>query len=168
MQKVNYPQDKWRNAVFFLVALLLLLADQLSKTWIRANLHLGQSLFDLGFLRITNIHNSGAAFGLFPHQSFVLTIIAFIGILAVMLCAILSRRCLPFLDNMLGRSALGLVLGGTIGNLIDRLRFGYVTDFIDFHIWPTFNLADSAITIGVIIVAYSLLRLTRAEKHQDG
>ncbi len=164
MQKVNYPQDKWRNAVFSLVALLVLLADQLSKIWIRANLHTGQTLFDIGFLRITNIHNTGAAFGLFPDQSLFLTIIAFIGIPAVLSCAFLSHRCLPFLNNMLGKTALGLVLGGTIGNLIDRLRFGYVTDFIDFRIWPTFNIADSAVTIGIIIVAYSLLR-TAGDKH---
>jgi len=66
---------------------------------------------------------------------------------------------------MLGRPVLGLVLGGAVGNLIDRLRFGYVTDFIDVGLWPAFNIADSAITIGVILLAYSLLRLTRAEKH---
>ncbi len=164
MQKVNYPQDKWRNAVFSLVALLVVLADQLSKIWIRANLHTGQTLFDTGFLRITNIHNTGAAFGLFPNQSLFLTIIAFIGVPAVLSCALLAHRCLPFLNNMLGKTALGLVLGGTIGNLIDRLRFGYVTDFIDFRIWPIFNLADSAVTIGIIIVAYSLLR-TAGDKH---
>ncbi len=164
MQKVNYPQGRWRNAVFSLVALLVLLADQLSKIWIRANLDTGQTLFDTGFLQITNIHNTGAAFGLFLQQSLVLTIIAFISIPAILLCVVLSHRCLPFLHNMLGKSALGLVLGGTIGNLIDRLRFGYVTDFIDFRIWPTFNIADSAITIGIIIVAYSLLRST-GDKH---
>ncbi len=164
MQKVNCLQDKWHIAVFSLVALVVLLADQLSKIWIRANLHTGQTLFDIGFLRITNIHNSGAAFGLFPNQSLLLTIIAFIGIPAVLSCAFLAHRCLPFLNNMLGKTALGLVLGGTIGNLIDRLRFGAVTDFIDFRVWPIFNLADSAVTIGIIIVAYSLLS-TAGDKH---
>ncbi len=165
MQKVNCLQDKWHNVVFFLVALLILAADQLSKTWIRVNLPRGQSLFDIGFLRITNLHNTGAVFGLFPNQSFVLTIIACIGVSALLSCVFLSHRCLPFLDNMLGKIAFGLVLGGTLGNLVDRLRFGYVTDFIDFRIWPTFNIADAAITIGVIIVAYSFLRLVQAEKH---
>ena len=165
MQKVNCLQDKRRNAVFFFVGLLIVFADQLSKTWIRANLPGGQSLFNIGFFRIIHIHNTGAAFGLFPDQSFVLTIVAFIGITAVLLCAFLSHRYLPFLDNMLGKSALGLVLGGTVGNLIDRLRLGYVTDFIDFGFWPTFNIADSAVTVGVIIFAYSILRLAQAEKH---
>ncbi len=152
--------------VFFLTALLVLVTDQLGKTWIRANLHMGQSLFDIGFLRIINIHNTGAAFGLFQNQRLVLTLIAFLGIATIVIAALLSNRYLPFLDNALGRVALGLVLGGTVGNLIDRLRFGYVTDFIDFRIWPTFNVADSAVTIGIIIIAYTVLRST-AGKHQD-
>ena len=65
---------------------------------------------------------------------------------------------------MPGRLALGLVLGGTVGNLVDRLRLGYVTDFIDVGIWPAFNIADSAIVVGVIILAYSLCSLARAGK----
>ena len=164
MQKVNRLQDKWRNVAFFLVGLLIVFADQLSKTWIRANLPHGHSLFDIGFLRITRVHNTGAAFGLFPDQFLALTIAAVIGVIAILLCALLSRRCLPFLDNMVGKSALGLILGGTVGNLIDRLRLGYVTDFIDFRIWPTFNIADSAVTIGVIIFAYSILRFSQVAK----
>ncbi len=165
MQKANDRRANWRNAIFFLVALLILVADQLSKTWVRADVRAGQSLFDLGFLQITNIHNTGAAFGIFPHLAPLLAIAAFIGIPVVLACAFLSPRYLPFLDSMRGKVALGLILGGTIGNLADRLRFGYVTDFIDFRIWPTFNLADSAITIGVITVAYCIMRSARAQKH---
>ena len=165
MQKVEHSQDKWRNVVFSLIVLLIVFADQLSKIWIRANLYQGQSIFDAGFFRITYIHNTGAAFGLLQGQSFALTIVAFIGIAAVLLCAFRCHRFLPFLDSMLGKSALGLVLGGTVGNLIDRLRFGYVTDFIDFRIWPVFNIADSAVTVGIIVFAYSILRFTQATKH---
>jgi len=127
-------------------------------------LPLGQSLFEVGFFRVLHIQNTGAAFGIFPDQPVALTIISFMGAIALVLCALLSRRCLPFLDNMLGKSALGLVLGGTIGNLIDRFRFGHVTDFLDFRFWPTFNIADSAVTIGVIIFAYSFIRLTQTAK----
>ena len=79
--------------VFSLVALLILVADQLSKAWIMANLARGQSLFDIGFLRITNIHNTGAAFGLFPDQTFTLTIVALIGAVALLLRGIFTRRC---------------------------------------------------------------------------
>ncbi len=63
----------------------------------------------------------------------------------------------PLLNSWLGKPALGLILGGTVGNLIDRFRQGHVTDFIDIGIWPSFNVADSAITVGVILFAYLLL-----------
>jgi len=139
-------------------------ADQFSKAWIRANLPEGRSLFETGFLRITHVHNTGAAFGLFPDQSFALSIVALIGITAILAYVLVIYRYFPSPDGMLGKLALGLVFGGTLGNLIDRLRFGYVTDFIDFGFWPAFNIADSAVTVGVIIFAYSLLRLGKAEK----
>lgn len=151
--------------VFSLVSLLVLLADQLSKAWIRANIHPGQSLTVIGFLRIIDIHNTGAIFGFFPHQSSILIVVTFISIPAIIIFAFIHPRYLSFLDSKLGKSALGLILGGDVGNMIDRLRFGYVTDFIDLRIWPTFNIADSAITIGVIMFAYCLLYLTQAGKH---
>jgi len=150
--------------VFFLTGLLIVTADQLSKLWIRSNLLVGQSLPEAGFFRLTHVHNTGAAFGLFQGQSFPLTIVALVGIAVLLLYALFIYRRFPFLDNVLGKSALGLVLGGTVGNLIDRLRFGYVIDFIGVGIWPAFNIADSAIVVGVIIFAYSLLPLARAEK----
>ena len=153
--------------VFGCVGLLVILADQISKTWIRANLDIGQSLFDVGFFQVVHVYNTGAAFGIFKDQSLTLTIVAFIGIIVILLIVFFLHSRWPFLDSLLVRAAIGLLLGGTVGNLIDRLRFGYVTDFIDIGIWPTFNIADSAITVGVIIFAYSLLRLTRAKKHQD-
>jgi signal peptidase II len=140
-------------------------ADQLSKAWIRSNLVEGQSLFKIGFAGITHIRNTGAAFGLFPEQSFALIIVALIGIVAILGYTFAVSHYFPWLNSWLSKSALGLLLGGTVGNLIDRLRFGYVTDFIDLSFWPAFNLADSAVTIGVIIFGYSLLRSARAEKH---
>ena len=162
MRKAN--QDKWRNVVFFLTALLIVIADQLSKIWIRTNLALGQSLPNAGFPRLTHISNSGAAFGLFQGQSFLLTIVALVGVVAILVYAILIYRQFPVSNNRLFWVSLGLLLGGTIGNLIDRLRFGYVTDFIDFGFWPAFNIADSAVVVGVIIFAYSLGFLGRAKK----
>ena len=149
---------------FFTTALLLVAADQLSKFWIRSNLAIGESVFEVGFFRLTHVHNSGAAFGLFQGHSFPLTIIASVGVAALLLYALFFYHKFPLLDNRLGKIALGLVLGGTVGNLIDRIRFGYVTDFIDVGIWPTFNIADSAAVVGVIIIAYSLLCLAIARK----
>ena len=166
MQKASELRSEWRwNVLFSLIALLVVAADQLSKIWIRSNLLVGQSLFEAGFFRITHVHNTGAAFGLFQGQSFLLTIVALVGITVLLVYALVFYRRFPLSGKRLGRPVLGLVLGGAVGNLIDRLRFGYVTDFIDVGLWPAFNLADSAITIGVILLAYSLLRSARAEKH---
>ena len=164
MQKVKSLQGKWWNVVFFLTTLPLVAADQLSKLWIRSNLAIGESLFEIGFFRLTRVHNTGAAFGLFQGQSFPLTIVASVGVAALLLYALFFHHRFPFLDNRLGKLALGLVLGGTVGNLIDRIHLGYVTDFIDFNLWPAFNIADSAIVVGFIMLAYSLLCLARARK----
>ena len=171
MQKASNLQDWRRNVVFFLTALLVVGADQLTKIWVRSNLVVGQSLFEVGLFKIVRFPpNTGAAFGLFPDQSFVLTIVAIAGIILLLVYALFIYRRYPFLNNLPGRLALGLILGGTIGNLIDRLRYllhqlGGVTDFISIGWWPAFNLADSAVVVGVILFAYSLLPLARARKH---
>jgi len=164
MQKASSLRGKWWSAIFLLTATLVVVADQLSKLWIRSNLLVGQSLFEVGFFRFTHIHNTGAAFGLFRGHSLILTVVALFGVALLLLYAFLLYRRYPLLNNGLSWVALGLVLGGTIGNLIDRLHFGYVTDFLDFAVWPAFNIADSAVTVGVIIIAYSLLSLARAGK----
>ncbi len=168
MQKAKSLQGKWGNVIFLLTALLVTITDQLSKFWIRSNLAIGESLFEVGFFRLTRVHNTGAVFGLFQGQSFPLTIIALVGVAALLLYALFFYRKLPFLNNRLGKLALGLVLGGTVGNLIDRIYLGYVTDFIAVSIWPAFNIADPAIVVGIIILAYSLFGLARARERSDG
>jgi signal peptidase II len=166
MRKASNPQDRWRDVVFFLTTLLVVGADQFTKIWVRSNLDIGQSLFGVGLFEIIRFPpNTGAAFGLFQDQSFALTIVSIVGIALLLFYVLFIYRRYPHLDNRLGRVALGLILGGTIGNLIDRLRFGGVTDFISIGWWPAFNLADSAVVIGVIIFIYSLLPLARAGKH---
>ncbi len=165
MQKASERRSGWRrSAILFLIALLVATADQLSKNWVRSNLLVGQSYFELGFFRITHVNNTGAAFGLFQGQSFILTIIGLAGIAIFLVYTLVIYRGLPFLDNMTNRAALGLVFGGTVGNLTDRLRFGQVTDFIDFGFWPAFNIADPALIVGVILFAYSLLSAARTGK----
>jgi signal peptidase II len=156
MLRVESPKYKWWNAAFFIIALLVVVADQLSKLWIKSYSE-GQIVFETGFFRIIHIHNTGASFGLFQDHSFALTIVAFIGIAFVLLYVFLVPRYFPFLSTRMSRVSLGMVLGGIIGNLIDRLNQGYVTDFIDTSIWPIFNIADSAITVGVILFALFFL-----------
>ena len=169
MQKASRLQAKWRIVILFLTAVLIVAADQLSKIWIRSYPE-GQPFFEIGFFRLTHVHNTGAAFGLFQGQSFALTIVVLVGTTFFLIYAFFAYRHFPFLDNMPNRVAVGLILGGTVGNLIDRLNPGIngVTDFISIGIWPTFNIADSAVTIGAILFAYSLLRSVQAEKGQDG
>ncbi len=166
MRKASSLPGKGRIVVFFITALLVVAADQLSKIWVRSHLAVGQSLPETGWLRLTHVHNTGAAFGLFPGQSFPLTVVGLLGVAVLLLFSLIIYRRFPFLDNTLSQVALGLVLGGTIGNLIDRFRFGYITDFVDVGFWPAFNVADSAITVGVIIFACSLLFLARTGKDE--
>jgi signal peptidase II len=170
MPKASKPQAR-RYVVFFLVALLLVAADQLIKWWIRSNLDVWESLWSWWIFEIGRVPpNTGAAFGLFPNQTLALAIVSAVGIVAVLVYAFLVYRRYPFLDSWLSRVALGLILGGTIGNLIERIfyllgKVGGVTDFIHIGWWPPFNLADSAVVIGVIMFICSLFPLTQGRDH---
>ena len=143
--------------------MLVITADQASKLWIRSYSE-GETIFQAGVFRILHVTNTGAAFGLFQDHSFALTITAFAGIILILALAVFSSRRLAFLDTTPDKIALGLILGGTIGNLTDRLRFGHVTDFISVSVWPTFNVADSAVSTGVILFAYLFLVSYRGRK----
>lgn len=137
------------------VALVVVVLDQLTKTWVSTSLAEGGWWSPLPGLwrvfRITHITNSGAAFGMFPDQGEFFIIIAVVVALAI----VLYYRYLPT-GNWLVRLSLGLQLGGAIGNLLDRIRFGHVVDFVDIGFWPIFNVADLAIVTGVGILAYCL------------
>lgn len=138
-----------------LVALLIVLLDQASKEWVRGAFSLNESLPVLpGFFNLTYIRNTGAAWGLFSSQNLALSLLAFVMLVALVL---FRRKILP--PGRRHRVALGLLCGGIVGNLFDRLRLDYVTDFLDFHVrgwhWPSFNVADSAICIGVGIYILS-------------
>ena len=157
MPRVNSTAvSRYAGLAFTVTALLVVAADQLSKLLIRNNMVLGESIPETGFIRIHHVQNTGAAFGLFPDHTFALTIIGFIGVAATIVAFFFSDR-LPPLSGRGGKIALGMILGGVTGNLIDRLRLEYVTDFIDIGIWPTFNLADPAVIIGVLILIYLIL-----------
>ncbi|MEE8418651.1 MAG: signal peptidase II [Dehalococcoidales bacterium] len=160
MQKVESHRDRRWDLVFFVIALVVLAADQLSKIWIRAYPGL-QPIYEAGFFRIIYTKNTGAAFGLLRDQFLLLTITAFIGIILVLVFVFYFSRHYPSMDSRAGRLTLGLVLGGTLGNLIDRLRFGFVTDFISVGFWPVFNIADSAVIAGVTLFAYFFLVSSR-------
>lgn len=137
---------------FILPAVTALVLDQLTKMWVTANMQLGQSLPPDGIVRLTYIRNSGVAFGLFPNQTFIITLAAIAGLVVLLIYYRLS----PF-RNIYTYFGLGFILGGSSGNLIDRIRQGYVTDFIDFRVWPVFNTGDSAVVLGTGLMLYYFL-----------
>lgn len=137
-----------KNILIFSSALIAVLLDQLSKFLIRKNFELNESIPVLkGIFHLTYATNTGAAFSIF--QGFNLFFIIF-SIIVVGVIVYYIRNIKE--DEKLMQLAAGLLLGGTIGNLIDRILFGAVTDFLDFRIWPIFNIADSAVTVSVVLL----------------
>ena len=146
---------------WFVGAAVVFVVDQATKLWALAALELHRPVEVLPFFNLTLLHNTGAAFSLLADAGgwqrwlFTLLAIAIAVVVAVWLARIADRERWTAL-------ALTLILGGAIGNVIDRLRFGYVVDFLDFHAagwhWPAFNIADAAITVGaVLLIGLSLL-----------
>jgi len=150
-------REKWRGFLLPAVAVLTLVVDRISKWVVMDSLKLGESWNPVAALErwvsLTYVTNTGAAFGLFPDHGVIFMVIAVVVIAAI----IFYYRYLPG-DQWLVQISLGLQLGGALGNLVDRLRYGHVIDFIDFKVWPVFNVADSSIFVGVVILAFYLLR----------
>ena len=167
MRKEDSPLDKWRGVVLGLSFLLVITADQLTKILWVESYKAGEVIYQLGFFQLTHVQNTGASFGIFQGHSFALMIVEIVGIVILLAMAFYIYRRLPYLVSLPNTIAFSLILGGTVGNLIDRLRLEHVTDFIDIGIWPVFNVADSAITIGVIVIVLSLIRLTIAESRRS-
>ncbi len=158
----------WRRAaVLFLTVLVVLPADQLSKLWIKTNLTIGESLPETGFFRLTNIRNSGASFGLFQGHTLPLIVISIIGASLILFLTFFIPARFYVLNSRLGKLSLGLIFSGAVGNLIDRIGYGYVTDFIAVGVWPPFNVADSATVVGAVLLAYLVLQLAINDRRPD-
>ncbi|MEA3328672.1 MAG: signal peptidase II [Candidatus Omnitrophota bacterium] len=140
--------------VIFIISVLVLALDQLTKRLISIYFYLGQSQPIIkNIFHLTLVHNKGVAFGLFCQKAALFVFISSIVIILIVVSfPKIKGRCL------LLKTGLSLILGGALGNLIDRLVFGYVIDFLDFRIWPVFNIADSAITIGAGLLVLHLLK----------
>ena len=169
MQVLNILKAVWRRSgLFFITASLVILADQLSKLWIRSNLApyslTHESTWDIGFFRLIHTQNTGAAFGIFQDHALLLTIIDIIGVCFILFLVLFMYKRLPFLNSLPFKISLALIFGGAIGNLIDRLSLGHVTDFIDFSFWATFNIADSSGVIGVVVIVFFLVFLYREKE----
>jgi signal peptidase II len=160
---VSFP----RPEAWFALAAVVIGLDQASKWWVLASFHLHEVLPVTGFFNLVLVFNSGAAFSFLSDAGgwqkwfFIVLALVISGWLVWEIRRHAAERLLPL--------AFSLVLGGALGNVIDRLRFGAVVDFLDFHAagwhWPVFNVADSAITVGVVLLLW--LQLTYKEPRHD-
>src|SRR4029077_18196735 len=142
----------WQWAGLAAVALAAMLADQVTKHIVTATLALDDSVHVLGPLSIHHVQNSGIAFGLFSSATAIVTVVTAGAVVWMIVFFARSGARHPVLP-----AALGLLIGGSVSNLVDRIRLHHVTDFIDLKWWPAFNLADSFIVIGVAILLMALV-----------
>lgn len=150
-------QGRPRWAIFFGLASIVVVADQLAKAWLVSILAPGERLRVVGdVVRLVNSQNSGALFGLFKDQALLFGIVS-IGVVGLIVWYHGSSGRNPLLSV-----ALGLLLGGALGNMVDRLRLGYVVDFVDAGVgdlrWYTFNVADAAISGAILLLIVVALR----------
>jgi signal peptidase II len=157
------PAKKRKIASFLMIILIILIIglDQLTKFILNNNLILNSPYPVIkGFFYLTLVHNRGAAFGILKNQILLFVLSSIFAIILIYFNLKKSRNKKKLSLNDL---ALGLILAGAIGNLIDRLFLGYVVDFLDFRVWPVFNVADSAITVGAVLLGWSLLKDSKAK-----
>jgi signal peptidase II len=150
-----------------LTAALSLVLDQLTKLWITNLEKSGVLPLGTGFFQITYGENTGAAFGSFQNGWLYLSIISIIGILVLLFIEVFLSQRYSFIRWKTSQLALGLILGGTIGNLIGRLSVHYVVDFIKMGAWPDYNIADSSVVVGGILLAFNLIRSATAERSDE-
>lgn len=139
--------------MILIIVSAILFTDQLTKFLAIRSLALNQSIPVIkGVFHLSLVHNRGAAFGILKNQLPLFILTAVLAIILIFFNLRYNKH------RKLYSIALSLILAGAIGNLFDRLRFGYVIDFLDFRVWPVFNVADSAITVGAILLGWSLLK----------
>ena len=158
-----------RRVAYLVLSLAVLGLDLGTKALVNARIPLHETIRIIpGFFDLTHVRNTGAAFGLFndsslPGRTAILTAVALLVFLGVVVYALRT----PVRDTVL-QVALALISGGAVGNLVDRIRFASVTDFLRFYIgaheWPSFNVADSAITAGVVLLAWDVFRRPDEER----
>lgn len=161
---------KAKYLILMLAVPLVLIADQLTKFYIDRTMKLYQSIPVIdGFFSITYLRNKGAAFSFLSDASWRLPFFVLATVVAVI--AIITAFCKLKDEQRFAALSLSLILSGAIGNLIDRVRMGEVVDFLDVywrnHHWPAFNVADSAICVGVAMLALDLFREERRAKKQE-
>ena len=135
----------------FLIAIFVVILDQITKAIVITCLKYGESYLIINkIFYLTLVKNTGAAFGLFKNQAAFFILVS--GLAITFIIYFLSKK------KVNSYLPLALILGGAIGNSIDRLRFGYVVDFLDFKVWPVFNVADSCISIGTFLLFLLIIK----------
>jgi signal peptidase II len=156
----------WQWAGLCAVAAAAVAGDQLTKYVVTSELALNESVSVAGPLEIHRVQNSGIAFGLFPSATAVVIVLTSVAVAWMLVFFARSGSRHPVIP-----AALGLLIGGSLANLVDRVRLGHVTDFLDVGWWPAFNLADSFIVLGVAILLATLVaadaRPRRPRRHLD-
>jgi signal peptidase II len=136
-----------------IIVFIILSLDQLTKFLVSKNLELNNSIPIIkGVFSLTLVHNRGAAFGIFKNQFYLFIFSSIVAVILIYSILKKNKR------NNFYSFSLSLILGGALGNLIDRAFLGYVVDFLDFRIWPVFNIADSAITIGALSLGWLIFK----------
>jgi signal peptidase II len=153
----------WQWLSFALVVVCAFGADQLTKWLVTSRLALGSSVSIAGSLKISHVQNSGIAFGLFSQATSLVIVLTSAVVLWIVFFFAHSGARHPLLPV-----ALGLIVGGSISNLFDRVMHGYVTDFVDLGFWPSFNLADSFIVLGVAVLIFFLIAPDRYLPRSNG
>lgn len=142
------------NNLIWTLVIFVFLLDRFSKIFILRNIGLNESVEIIkNIFYLTLVHNTGAAFGIFKNQTLFFTVVSILAIIFIVIYIKKLSNISPII-----KTGLALILGGALGNLVDRLCFGYVIDFLDFKIWPVFNLADSSITVGTFLLVISLFK----------
>jgi signal peptidase II len=160
-----------KNILFLAVAGAVILLDQLTKAWIIATMRLHEAFPVIdGFFSIVHVRNPGAAFGFLAGASPVFRSVFFLVVTLAAILLILHYLWASRREDLPAVLSLALVLAGAIGNLIDRVRFGAVVDFLDVYVgarhWPAFNIADAAITTGASILV--IILFTRRKEKTEG
>lgn len=151
-----------RDGLFFVLAAAIIGLDQLTKWIIRGTVDRGDVAIEFGPLRIVHVTNSGAAFGILQDSGPLLAVTSILGMAAILIYLFSPSFARPVM-----RAGLAFMLGGAIGNLIDRLAEGRVVDFIKVPNFPAFNVADSSITIGVVLLLWAMLDESRQPQTND-
>ncbi len=150
--------------MFYLLILAVIIFDQVSKYYIQTNMDLNNSISVIdGIFSITYIQNTGAAFSVLQGKTIILIIIQVLVVLSIFVYVFLKKNSIHWTLNV----SLALIVGGGLGNLIDRVSYGYVVDFLHFHFWPIFNIADISVCIGCGLLIIYVFLIEGKEKNGE-